>query len=337
MEEKKHSIGEILLAIIKNRILPFLLPADVPNIGMVLLGTFSLSYLISWGWTNLAPEKLFYDKTSLIGYAIITLVRLLSLLLVYVLITEHYQVKEHYTWGRNPGLGVFFMSFLVGVPAFLLSCSTHNLFIFAELKMENPIPSQAFYYVTTENSIYSTLLLLVIGCLLPILIEELFFRGLVYSVLPDKWWIRIPLPALISTLFAVNKLEFIPFLVIGLCASFVRYFTDSTLCSILTRVCMYCMSILLSGILPYQEPDEVQNAIDYNRTTLYASVIGFVLGIVMIIVLLKQLIYVRYRMKNEDLTCNAEDGQPMQIALHDHFHIDFFLGLAFLVLCWVIV
>lgn len=336
MDENKHSFGEIFLAVFKNRILPFLIPASVPNIGIVLLGAFSLSYLIQWGWTELAPDKLFYDKSSLIGYSIITLVRLLALLLVYVLVTEHYHVEDHHTWGRNPGLGVFFMSFLVGVPAYLLSCSSHNLFIFAELKMENPIPSQLYYYVTTENTIFSTLLLLVIGCILPVLIEELFFRGLVYSVLPDKWWIRIPLPALISTLFAMNRLEFIPFLIIGLCASAVRYFSDSTLCSILARICMYCMSILFSSILPYQEPDLVQNAIDYNRTTLYASVIGFVLGIVMMIVLLKQLVYVKYRIKNEDISCHSEEGRPIAIPLRDHFHIDFFLGVAFLVLCWVL-
>lgn len=335
MDEKSNSVGTILLAILKNRIIPFLLPASVPNIGIVMFGAFGLSYLIQYVWNVFSPDKLFYAKTSLIGYAIITLVRLLALLLVFVFVTEYYKVKDHHTWGRNPGLGTFFMSFLVGVPAMLLSTSAHNLFIYFELKQENPIPSQLYYYVTTENSLYSTLLLLVIGCLLPILIEELFFRGLVYAVLPDKWWIRIPVPALLSTLFAVNRLEFISFLIIGLCASMVRYYTDSALCSMLTRVGLFCMNILLAGILPTQDPDQVQNAIDYNRTTLYASIIALVLGIVMILVLIKQLVYIRYRMKNEDISCNTEEGKQLSIPLHDQFHIDFFFGLAFLALCWM--
>lgn len=335
MNEKKNSAGTILLAILKNRILPFLLPASMPNIGMVLLGTFSLSYLIQWAWTSFSPDKLFYDKTSLIGYAIITLVRILALLLVYVLITEHYHLDEHYTWGRNPGLGVFFMSFLVGIPAFILSSSAHNLFIFLELKLENPIPSQLYYYVTSENSMYSSLLLLVVGCVLPVLIEELFFRGLLYSVLPDKWWIRIPVPALIGALFAVNQLEFIPFLIIGLCASMVRYYTDCTFCSIIARFCLFCMSILLSDIMPYQDPELVQNAIDFDRTTLYSSLIGLLIGFVMLLVLLRQLWYVRYSIKNEDKACDSEDGKPLAVPLHDHFHIDFFLGSAFLILCWI--
>lgn len=335
MNENKNSAGTIILAILKNRILPFLFPAAMPNLGMVLLGTFSLSYLIQWAWTSFSADKLFYDKTSLIGYAIITLVRLLALLLVYVLITEHYHLDDYYTWGRNPGLGAFFMSFLVGIPAFILSSSAHNLFIYLELKLENPISSQLYYYVTTENTIYSALLLLVIGCILPVLVEELYFRGLLYTVLPDKWWIRIPLPALISTLFAVNRLEFIPFLIIGLCASMVRYYTDCTCCSIVARLCLFCMNILLSNILPYQDPELVQNAIDYDRTTLYSSLIGLVIGIVMLLVLLRQLWYVRYSIKNEDRTCNSEDGKPLAVSISNHFHIDFFLGVAFLILCWI--
>lgn len=335
MEEHSRSNDPLILTILKDWILPFLLPAKVPNIGIVLFSTFGLSYLVQQAWINLAPERLFYEKTSLIGYSMITLFRLLILLLIYVLITEHYKIKEHHTWGRNPGLGVFFMSFLAGVPAMMLSVSVHNLFIYLELRMENPIPSQLFYYVTTEESIWSILLLLVIGLLLPVLIEELFFRGLVYSVLPDKWWIRIPLPAIISTLFAMNRLEFLSFLIIALIASTVRYCTDSTLCSILTRISLFCINVFLSRVLPTQDPSMVQNALDYSRTTLYASIIGLVLGLVMIIVLLRQFIYVRYRLKNEDASCNSEEGKPLTIPLRDQFHIDFFLGVALLFLCWV--
>ena len=169
----------------------------------------------------------------------------------------------------------------------------------------------------------------------PIIIEELFFRGLVFAVLPDKWWIRILVPAVLSSLFAVNRLEFLSLLVIGLCCSFVRYFTDNMLCSCLTRAGFFCTKILMASILPTQDPSEVQNAIDFDRMTIYASMIGIILGIVMILVLIRQLRLLRYLQKNEDMRCESEEGKPLSIPLREHFHIDFIIGVCCLLLCWI--
>ncbi len=335
MEETPRNSTLTVDRFLKKYVLPFFFPAKVPNLGIVLFGAFGLSYLLQYAWQHFPEERLFYEKTSLIGYTMITLMRLLMLLLVYVLVTEHYKIKEHSTWGRNPGLGGFFISFLVGVPAMLLSVSAHNLFVYLQLRLDNPLPRQLYYYTTQENSLYGTLLLLLIGVFLPILVEELFFRGLVFAVLPDHFCFRIFLPAVLSTLFAVNRLEFIPLLLIGLCCSCVRFYTDSTLCSCLTRVGLFCSHTLLAKILTEVEPDAAQNAMDYSRTVLYASIIGAVLGVVMMLVLLKQLIFLRYLQKNEDLSCDSPEGKALSIPLVDHFHIDLLFGIAFLLLCWV--
>ena len=323
------------MSVLKDYVLPFLCPSSYPNLGIVMAGAFGLTFLIQMIWTGYPDEKLFYSKTSLIGYSLITLCRLLALLLVYVLVTEHYKIKEHHTWGRDPGLGGFFMAFLVGIPAMLISVGVHNLFIYLELKLENPIPPQLYYYVTSEKSIYGILLLLVMVVLFPILIEELFFRGLVYAVIPDRWWLRITIPAILSTLFAVNRLELPALFVIGICCSIVRYYTDNTLASCLTRIGYFCMRILLAPILSLQDPNLVQNAIDYNKTTLYSSIIGVSLGIVMMLVVIRQLRMVRYLQKNEDIRCGSEDGKPLSIPLREHFHADFIIGVAFLALCWI--
>lgn len=323
------------MSVLKDYVIPFLCPSKYPNLGIVMAGAFGLTFLIQMIWTGYPDEKLFYSKTSLIGYSLVTLCRLLALLLVYVLVTEHYKIGEHHTWGRNPGLGGFFMAFLVGVPAMLISVGVHNLFIYLELKMENPIPPQLYYYVTSEKSVYGILLLLVMVVIFPILIEELFFRGLVYAVIPDRWWLRITIPAILSTLFAVNRLELPALLVIGICCSIVRYYTDNTLASCMTRIGYFCFRILLSPILSLQDPDLVQNAIDYDRTTLYSSIIGVSLGIVMMLVVIRQLRTVRYLQKNEDIRCGSEDGKPLAIPLKEHFHVDFIIGAAFLALCWI--
>ena len=335
MDETPKNESLTVVGVLNKYILPFFFPAKVPNLGIVMMGAFGLSYLLQYAWQRVPEERLFYEKTSLIGYSMITLARLLLLLLVYVLVTEHYKIQEHSTWGRNPGLGGFFISFLVGVPAMMLSTSAHNLFIYLELKLDNPLPRQLYYYVTEEQSLYGVLLLMVIGILLPILVEELFFRGLVYAVLPDHWYFRILLPAILGTLFAVNRLEFIPLLIIGLCCSCVRFFTDSTLCSCLTRIGLFCSHTLLAPILTEVAPDAAQNAMDYSRTVLYASLIGAVLGVVMMLVLLKQLFFLRYLQKNEDLRCDSPEGKALAIPFHAHLHIDFLFGVAFLILCWV--
>lgn len=322
-------------SILKNNVLPFLLPSKYPNLGIVMAGGFGLTFLLQMIWQEIPEEKLFFSKTSLIGFSLITLFRLLSLLLVYVLVTEHYKIKEHHTLGRNPGLGGIFIAFITGVPAMLISVGVHNLFIYFELKIGNPIPPQLYYYITSENSVYGILLLLIMTVISPILIEELFFRGLVFSVLPDKWWIRILVPTLLSSLFAVNRLELPALLVIGFCCSFVRYFTENTFCSCLTRLGFFCMKILMSPILPTQDPSEVQNAIDYDRMTIYASMIGIILGLVMILVLIRQLRLLRYLQKNEDMRCESEEGKPLSIPLAEHFHIDFIIGVCCLILCWI--
>ena len=322
-------------SILKNNILPFLLPSKYPNIGIVLAGGFGLSFLLQMIWQEIPDEKLFFSKTSLIGFSLITLFRLMALLLVYVLVTQHYKIQEHHTLGRNPGLGGLFIAFITGVPAMLISIGIHNLFIYFELKSGNPIPPQLYYYISSESSVYGILLMMIMTVIFPIIIEELFFRGLVFAVLPDKWWIRILVPAVLSSLFAVNRLEFLSFLVIGLCCSFVRYFTDNMLCSCLTRAGFFCTKILMASILPTQDPSEVQNAIDFDRMTIYASMIGIILGIVMILVLIRQLRLLRYLQKNEDMRCESEEGKPLSIPLREHFHIDFVLGIAFLALCWI--
>ena len=133
----------------------------------------------------------------------------------------------------------------------------------------------------------------------------------------------------------MNRLELPALFVIGICCSIVRYYTDNTLASCLTRIGYFCMRILLAPILSLQDPDLVQKAIDDNKTTLYSSSIGVSLWIVMMLVVIRQLRMVRYLQKNEDIRCGSEDGKPLSIPLHEHFHADFIIGVAFLALCWI--
>ena len=98
---------------------------------------------------------------------------------------------------------------------------------------------------------------------------------------------------------------------------------------------LFCSHTLLAPIITEVEPGAAQNAMDYNRTVLYASIIAAVLGVVMMLVLLKQLFFLRYLQKNEDLKCDSPEGKALPIPFYDHFHIDFLFGIAFLILCWV--
>lgn len=325
----------ILKSVWKNRIYPFVCPPKYPNIGLLMLCTFGISLLTQLIWQAIPESKLFFSKTSIIGYSVIMLFRLLLLLLTYVFVSEHFKIEEYHTWGRNPGLGAFFMSFLVGVPAMLLSIGLHNLFIFWELKLENPIPSQLFYYVTNDSSQESVYLVIFITILLPTLIEELYFRGLFFAVIPRKWYLSIFIPALLSALFATNRLEFLSLLSIALCTSLVRYYTDSVLCSCFTRIGLVCSTVLLNSLLSPQDPETVQNAIDYSRTVLYSSVIGIAIAVVMLLVLFRQLRDFRALRINEDEKTEDDSAKPLEIPLKAHFRLGFFLGILFLILCWV--
>lgn len=335
MEEQQRSVLSVIKFIWCHRIYPFLRLPKYPDLGLLLMTAFGSSLLIQTLWQSIPDDRLFFSKTSLIGYSVVTLVRLMMLLLIFVLVSEHFKIQEHHLWGRNPGLGAFFMSFLVGFPAMLLGTSLHNLFIFLELQLENPIPSRLYYFVTTESSVMGLALIFIISVLLPLIVEELFFRGLVFSVLPDKWWVRIPVPALLSAFFATNHLDLIVCLIVGICASAVRYYSGNVLCSCAMRLGIFCATKLLSNVISSQDPASVQNTIDYSRTVLYASYISLVIGIVMMLVLFRQLRYYRYLQRNEDEHCNTEEAKPLAIPLWHHFRIGFFFGIAFLVLCWI--
>ena len=334
MAQQKDFLS-VIKSIWKNYIYHFLRLPKYPDLGLLLTTAFGFSFLIQMIWQDIPDEKLFFSKTSLIGYSIVTLVRLMALLAIFVFTSEHFKIKEYHLWGRNPGLGAFFMSIMAGIPAMLIATSTHNLFIFLELKLENPIPGRLYYYVTSEKSIFGIALVFIITILLPAIVEELFFRGLLFTALPDKWWVRIPIPALLSTLFATDRLEFLMFLVIGLFASAIRYFTGNVLCACAMRLGIACASTLLERVISIQDPSSVQNSIDYSRTVLYASIISLVIGLVMMTVLFRQLRFYRYLQKNEDLHCNTEEAKPLAIPVLEHFRIGFFIGITFLILCWL--
>ena len=128
---------------------------------------------------------------------------------------------------------------------------------------------------------------------------------------------------------------FFSFLIIGLFASTVRYFTGNVLCSCLMRGGIVSTTILLEHFLSAQDPGSIQNAIDYSRTVLYSSGIALCVGIVMMLVIIKQLRYYRYLQRNEDIRCNTPEARPIQIPLWAHFRLDFFAGIVFIILCWV--
>jgi hypothetical protein len=147
------------------------------TVGLVFGVTAFGSMLISIPWI-LLPDTFFpFSKISVIGFSIVSLVRLLlCLLLPLIYFMYTYRTGEDRLLGQYPGGGAILLSFLIGSPTALMMVAAHNLIGRFFLVRDYEIAQPAFSFVTEDTSRSVRLLLFFVAFLLPVLLQELFFR-----------------------------------------------------------------------------------------------------------------------------------------------------------------
>jgi len=159
-------------------------PDEIPllpktcTIGLIVCVCAFFSTVLTLVWLLVPASAFPFSKTSVIGYTVINLSRLiLCLLLPVIVFTKMFRIPETKILGTNPGMGAFLLSLLIGCPASLMFVSLHNLLLRLFLVKGLSLAQPAFSFVSDDASIESRMLVFAVVFLIPILLQELFFRG----------------------------------------------------------------------------------------------------------------------------------------------------------------
>jgi membrane protease YdiL (CAAX protease family) len=310
------------------------LPKSV-TIGLVFGVCAFFSTLLTLLWLFLPATALPFSKTSLIGFSMITLLRmLLCLLLPFVLFSYLYRIPEEKILGQNPGLGAVLLSFLIGCPVTLMMVSAHNLLGRFFLTQGIAIAPSAFSFVSEDHSSESRLLVFVITFLLPVLLQELYFRGLLFSVFPRKiaGYQRILFTAFFFALFIQSPIDFVPIFLLGVLLGYIRQATNSLLCPILVQCGMLLTYVLFSRLLPVLDLTALRSAVDLDLSSQYSAIAAPLISLLAFLPLLAQI-----RRTSKDAEAYAQQAaDDSAVRLHEQFGWSFWLGLLFFAASWVL-
>jgi len=305
------------------------------SIGPVLLCCALFSTAVTLAWLYLPDGTFPFAKTSLIGFSIVTLLRLFgSLLLPVAFFASWYRLPDRKILGTYPGIGAFLISFVAGIPFSVVFTAIHNFLLRFFIIKDISIPAPAFFFISKDTSDMSRLLSLGVAFLIPILLQELFFRGIVFSFWPSPAAKarKILLSAVLFAVFIENPIDFIPFFLLGILLGYVRQATDNVLCPVLTQIAMLLTYRAFSSLLPYLDWMQIKNASDLDTASLYSSAAALIISLVAFLPVLAQLRRLSHEADALDQTPESKRKSFLR------GQISWSLGLSFLLFAvnWVI-
>ncbi len=240
------------------------------------------STFVSFIWICMPDSTFSFSKTSLLGFFVISIFRVvLCLILPIVYVAFYADTHEKEIVGTNPGIGVFLMCLLLGCPAGILFVSTHNLSAYFFLSQKITVASPAYNYVSQDSSKLALVLLVLMAYVIPIIAQELFFRGVFWEIFQAKTNTRAQnvLAALFFSAYMLSPVDFLAFFLLGLVLGVVRRATNNVFCPILTQFGMLLTYFLSKEMLPYLDLTSVSSLIDLDTTVLYASLSALLISL----------------------------------------------------------
>lgn len=311
------------------------LPPTAATIGNVVLLCAIFSTILTLIWKFMPDTILPFAKTSLLGFSVITLVRLfLSLLLPIIFFAARYHIEDTRILGHNPGIGAVILSFLIGCPASLIFVSMHNLLMRFFLAKGIPLVLPSFFYGSEDISYESRLLAFAAAFIIPVLLQELFFRGLFFAVWPQSASVspKILLSGVLFAVFLQNPVDFIPLLLLGILLAYIRHATDHFLCPVITQISMLLTYCLFSSLLPYMDYITVGISADLDSTSLYTAIAALVMSLLAFLPVLSQL----RRMSREAAKITYPTDGTGNESTHGHYGWSFGLGIILFATSWVL-
>ena len=264
----------------------------VPSFGPIFLTCAVFSTALTLGWLYLPEEALPFGKTSLIGFSVISLLRMFfCLLLPTAIFAWRYRIPDEDILGKNPGIGAFLLSIIAGIPISVILTAIHNLLVRFFITKGLAIAAPAFFCSSDDTSALSRLLLAGVAILIPVLLQELFFRGALFASWPkpERKNTQIFAGAGLFALYLLQPVDFIPLLLLGLLLGMIRQATDNLLCPIMTQASMLLTSYVFSPLLPALDWTKIRSAADLDAASLYAPSAALVISMIAFLPVLAQL------------------------------------------------
>jgi len=238
---------------VKDPIKKSVIPRSIGVYSFLWLAAINLLLFAAWRGI---PESFFpFHRDSLLGFSVITLLRFsLCLFAPFLFFTFREKLSSKSFFGKNPGIGWFLLSVLLGVPSAFLLTALHNLLLRAFLLNGISVPFPSYFFSPTHiNDTPALFLFVIAGVLLPILSSEIFFRGILLPIFPtkNKGILNILLTALVFSIFMQSPIDLIPLFLFGIVLGVIKKTSNHVLCSIVTFFSTISTILLLQGVFPF--------------------------------------------------------------------------------------
>ena len=244
----------------------------------------------------------------------------LCILLPVVYVMFHFSVPASVVPGpSSPTGGWIIMSATVGVPAAIVFTGINNGFVYALTRNGIILPSSAMATADIVGEPNYFLVVLLLSVLLPGIVEELMFRGIIQGSMEAVGGpvVTILIPAAAFAVFHVNILFIVAPFLAGLLLGYVRHKTGTVYASILTHITMNLTILLMNPLLPQLTSEYVSTM--SSNAVLYASLISALVASVALIPMLIAFSSVRTKRR-------------LRLKVDDAFPVDHKFVIGFLVL-----
>jgi len=263
--------------------------------GTLLLAHALLSILLQLLWTVMPDGTLGIRKDALTGFVVAAAAMQGICILVPALATAAgYSMPASAILGRRRlRPGSLILSATLGIPAAVLLIGLNNAVVYGMVQAGLPLPQAPLPSTLALSSPRNAVLVAVVSVVIPGLVEELFFRGMLQGAMEHAGGRRaaVWLPAMAFALFHSNPLFLLAPLGAGLLLGTIRQATGSLMAGMATHMTMNLTILAMEFLLPRLSADSAgvswgpETAVPMLTASLLAAAIAAVTFLPLLLVL----------------------------------------------------
>lgn len=285
--------------------------------GCLILISTIIAIVINIVWAKIPVESLNLSRYTLNGVFFKDLLNyLLAMLIPSAIVFKRFSLKQEEIFGKTKQNSIaFILTALMGIPLALAITGLHNLTIFLLDKVGVSVTFKNHFAINESPSFLGFTLMLLVLVLIPAIVEEFMFRGVLQTSLKNQERLHLSmlLTATASSLFFKNIMFVIVYLGIALVLSYVKEASDSLLISTVLHISILTSLLVMQYFLPLFTSAIDLKSID-GRSKFYISLILAVVAIVLLIPIFKASFsaYADSRIDKENEETNSDDSIELQ-------------------------
>jgi len=251
---------------------------SIPGVMLILHGICSIFIHILW--TGIDAPYFSELKRGVFGFVFSALLMQgLCILIPSILVILFMKIPSDTIIGNsNSYTGNFFMAATVGVPAAVVFIGLNNGFVYLMSLANISLPRGSFASDASISGKYGFVISILVAVLLPGIIEELMFRGVIQGAMHAQGakFSAVFFSAIAFALFHADPLFVVAPFLAGLLLGFMRYKSNSIYPPIITHISMNLTILIAAPLLPRLSSEYFSTM--YTNTELYASLLAAALA-----------------------------------------------------------